>query len=189
MWYYALPLYIMIAIHHIPNIWNFKNILSIINWTLIFSPCLYFTEYTTNIYSIIPHFIVWNILLEFYFYYAHKYMHVNKTLFNYVHGLHHEINADNLFDAQYVHPLETLFVTIPSFWLYPFLVNYLYPGSNNLYTLMLMSVLSTINSFRAHYVKNHWHNAHHQYPNTNFGTIGFIDWYYGTSHKSLETIH
>ncbi|TPX51493.1 hypothetical protein SeLEV6574_g00264 [Synchytrium endobioticum] len=48
------------------------------------------------------------ILLDTYQYWMHRWMHLNRTLYKYLHSVHHQLTAPYAFGALYNHPLEGL---------------------------------------------------------------------------------
>lgn len=154
-----------------------KYILNCINFTLIILP-LYLLLYKINVYYkwnyvIIITIICWSIIIDFVSYYLHKLLHVNKFLYNQIHYLHHYNNQYNIFDSQYVHILETFFVTMPSFWLFPCIV-FLINRSFNGYSFILMLLITIYYNIKSHAFKGP-HMYHHEFQLKNFGVLYIFD--------------
>lgn len=159
---------------------------NIINWILLTIPSTYFyyyDYYQSQYISIIItnaflHIVTWNIFLEIYFYFVHRYFHENKFLYTYIHKIHHTGIPNSILDVQYAHPLETILVTIPSFWGWPIFLD-LIGFKMNLYALIIMYIVSTYNNINNH-IEDNFHMSHHKKWNCNYGTTSILDRFMNT---------
>lgn len=160
--------------------------LNILNWLLLTIPGFYFFNtdfFTTDIDNILfigiyalhtsIQLILWNIFLEIYFYFSHRFFHENTFLYKNIHKVHHTGMPNSMLDVQYVHPIETLLITIPSFWLWPIIIDLL-GFKINLLALILMNIISTYNNIQNHIIDN-FHMTHHKKWQCNYGTTSILD--------------
>lgn len=56
-------------------------------------------------------FIVATFILDTYQYWLHRFMHVNRFLFNHLHSWHHRLYCPYAIGALYNHPLEVSIAT------------------------------------------------------------------------------
>lgn len=171
---------------------RYKFLINLLNWMIIFTPNLYFLNYefklnynsNLQIFIIsVLQFIVWNIVLEIYFYSFHKIVHEKPILYKLIHKLHHSGTPNCVLDAQWANPLETLLIVLPSYWLWPFLMELIIPGSITHHVLIFMSLLSSLDTIKNHIGLDNFHMKHHLNVKYNFGTIGFIDYIFNTNFK------
>lgn len=168
---------------------KYKIYLNIFNWTfIILSNFLFFKNdyvdynYFQLFYLLLFHLFFWNIFIEIYFYITHRIFHEISFLYKYIHKLHHNGISDCILDAQWVHPIETLLITIPTYLLWPFicnLFNILIPYQ----ILLIMATITTFDNINNH-ITNCFHMDHHYYFNYNYGTLYILDKLFNT-YKSV----
>lgn len=167
-----------------------KFVINLLNWIIIFLPNFYFVNYNfkinennsflTVIFVSILHFIIWNIVLEIYFYWSHRIIHEIPFLYRKIHKQHHNSVPICVLDAQWANPIETLIIVVPSYWLWPFISEILFGNCLTNQVLIIMSLLSSFDSIKNHISQNNFHIRHHINPKYNFGTIGIFDWIFKT---------
>lgn len=114
------------------------------------------------------------------FYWVHRLMHMNKTLFRHVHYLHHEWVYPMAIRTIYTHPVEHLLGNVGSIVIGP----YLWPGSRGLIYLWVIG--ATASSVFAHcgtilpFFSSVTHDLHHRYLTCNYGVLSISDRLYGT---------
>lgn len=64
--------------------------------------------HTEEIVSVIQH----SLVSEFAFYWCHRFLHMNKTAYMYIHRHHHDENYPTPVDAYLLHPVETVLITL-----------------------------------------------------------------------------
>lgn len=119
--------------------------------------------------------IIAYIISQLYFYFAHRLFHT-KYLFKYIHYVHHQsINVHPLI-ANYCHPIELLFVNIPSVSLGVILTEMSWKLS------CIWYIFFTIHSMLDHYkwIHSEHHNRHHEKIQYNYSTWPIIDKIFGT---------
>lgn len=162
---------------------KYKIWLNIFNWLLIYIPNIYFINKQSDkltIKSIIFHIIMWNIMIEIYFYFTHRLSHINKFIYRNIHKVHHKDISNCVLDAQWVHPLETIFITIPTFWLWPYI--WLFFGIISYELLIFFQIITFYFNITSH-IYDGPHITHHKYVNTNFGELMILDKLMGTYKK------
>lgn len=132
------------------------------------------------------------LFIDAHFYFYHKLLHLNKTLYNYIHKVHHESMNIDPFSGLSFHPIESciyfssLFITIPldiPYWMFQFAkygvvlapLNGHSGHGNRLKTKIPFEAV--LNSFD-HYI-------HHALFNYNYGSGLFPIWdnIFGTAFK------
>ena len=114
---------------------------------------------------------------ELWFYVLHRINHT-RTLYQYIHKIHHKDPNPIGILAFYSHPLECLFVNVFS----SYIIHYFYTIS--LFQYMFFITFVNINTiFYSHSSKsfeNSTHHIHHKLLNYNFGFSLFADKLFGT---------
>jgi sterol desaturase/sphingolipid hydroxylase (fatty acid hydroxylase superfamily) len=125
---------------------------------------------------------------EIYTYFVHRFIHNNRTLYRFVHKMHHQTRAESFILAFYMSPLEIAIILYPSssigLWLcYFYGINHYalelwYIGALYFFLWTHRGISSTTDDLRSTMAKlmpdteHHW--THHQRPNYNFGAH-FLD--------------
>ncbi|CAE8620914.1 unnamed protein product [Polarella glacialis] len=123
--------------------------------------------------------VVWLAIEEVWFFYSHRWMHMNKQLYAAVHKMHHKWTAPISFTAIYCHPFEHLVSNLT-----PLVLGPLVCGSH-LAAISIFSFLGVLHTMAVH--SGYWfcddngmHDEHHAKFNVNFGVLGVMDSLYGT---------
>lgn len=156
---------------------------------------LYIDWYTFPIWYLPLSLFAALFIHDTYYYFLHRWMHLSRTAFLYVHKVHHDSIITNAMTSFSFHPLESIFqaAIIPVIiFLLPMHLGVL------LILLFLMTISGTINHAGAElYSKNgktHWfwkwiigaahHDLHHKKFNHNYGLyFTFWDRWMGTEYE------
>lgn len=140
-------------------------------------------QYNDNIsdlaifWSVAWHYIAYVVLADQWFYWTHRYMHVNKSLFSYVHSIHHEWTHPMAISTMYAHPLEHIVVNLGAILVGPFLL------PMPMHFVRIWGLVAMINSMMAHSgIKglSASHDIHHRKLKYNFGVLDLSDRMYDT---------
>jgi len=169
---------------------------------LVFFPvCLAFawisvnTTYGLSITTELPssralnlHLIGYALVDEVLFYGMHRLAH-HRSLYRHVHKVHHEWTAPIALASDYCHPVEHLLVNVlpniaygllfgsdPFSYLIWWIISYLASQTNHSGYRFPTADLSQE-------AQPNFHDLHHEKFNTNYGSMGFLDWLLGTLSK------
>lgn len=123
------------------------------------------------------------VFRDFHFYFAHRLIHV-RSLYVYVHSLHHRNSDPEPFSGMSMHPVEHIYyLSCAALSLYarasPFLVVW------NLIHAVLAPAAGH-SGYEDHWQSDQFHHIHHQYFECNYGNIGFpFDKWFGTIRHSI----
>ena len=110
------------------------------------------------------------------FYWAHRYSHINKDLYEY-HKIHHEFNEPIGIRAAYSHPIDFIFGNFIPFAIVPILLK------TNTLILLYLIIRGNYKTIKIDHntpnTKNNHHILHHKYYNCNYGDK-WIDEYMNT---------
>eukprot|EP00929_Paragymnodinium_shiwhaense_P105545 TRINITY_DN705_c0_g1_i1.p1 TRINITY_DN705_c0_g1~~TRINITY_DN705_c0_g1_i1.p1 ORF type:complete len:393 (+),score=77.04 TRINITY_DN705_c0_g1_i1:59-1237(+) len=115
---------------------------------------------------------------EIYFYYVHSLMHRNKTLYGWIHKVHHEYKQPVALASLYAHPLEVTIVILGQFTIGPILFG------GHMFTILVWTC-SVVMVSQTHHCGFHWpwiptpkgtgqpefHDLHHEKFNMNYGSF------------------
>ena len=73
------------------------------------------SKFHVTVITPILQFLLALVVVDTYFYFAHRLCHMNRTLYRIVHAQHHRIYVSYAWGAIYAHWLETLFIDILSY--------------------------------------------------------------------------
>jgi len=123
--------------------------------------------------------VVCTVVRDVMFYYVHRMFHTPRW-YKAVHKFHHEFTAPVALAAQHAHPVEQFLANTVPVALPPLLL-----GSHILTTWAFIATVlidtTTVHSgYDFFYGAARKHDAHHEKFNLNYGTIGVMDWLYGT---------
>ncbi|ARF09979.1 fatty acid hydroxylase superfamily [Indivirus ILV1] len=154
---------------------NFIFLRQLILWTVSFLN--FNSEYTNNTFFVLFQVGFFYLIQEFYMYFAHRFMHWNKFLYNWVHRRHHLLNAECFTTATYMSPIEIIVHIYPNIILGPVIFNF-YFGYIFKEAFFIWSCLANFYFVWSHSgvndsqympsIKHHW--LHHKYYNVNYGS-------------------
>jgi len=138
--------------------------------------------------TLIIDIIGFSVVDEFLFYFAHRAAH-HKSVYKYVHKIHHEYTAPVALATDYCHPLEHIFVNVLP------MMAYIVVGTDS-FSYLVWWVLAYLASQTNHsgyrFPPANWtreaqpdfHDKHHERFDCNYGSLfGALDWAFGTLHK------
>merc|ERR1719162_1456137 len=132
--------------------------------------------------------VAWLIIEEIMFFYLHRWMHENKTMYAKVHKLHHTWTAPISYVAIYCHPLEHILCNILPFIMGPLLCR------SHIIASAIYLFAGTVHTLAVH--SGYWfcddngmHDEHHKAFNVNYGVTGAMDALYGTLRLPAGAAH
>jgi len=129
--------------------------------------------------ELVWHCIVWVAVEEIMFFYLHRWMHVNKSMYKAIHKIHHTWTAPVSFSAIYCHPFEHIVVNV-----IPLVVGPIICGSHVLAigVYLFAGLVHTTGAHSGYWIcdDNGMHDEHHRKFDVNYGAIGIMDSLYGT---------
>ena len=141
-----------------------------------------------GIHEVITHLLFFLIFSEIWMYYAHWAMH-QKFLYKHVHYVHHEWTAPIAWQSVYCHPIEHIFANILSVALGPLILG------SHVSLLYFWGAFATTVSLTTHsgyhlpfLRSSEYHDYHHLKFNQNFGVVGFLDMFHGTSKRFTSSV-
>nr|QBK90363.1 MAG: fatty acid hydroxylase family protein [Pithovirus LCPAC103] len=127
-----------------------------------------------------PYQIFWSLLLlEFWFYYAHRLVH-HRWFYSVIHKKHHRFKEPYAMTGVYCSLTEMILVNTMAVAIGPMMT-----GMSDYLLLIWVSVIAA-NVTVSHsglvipYISSGTHDVHHQKLNKNFGILGILDWIHGT---------
>ena len=143
------------------------------------------TETLPNTRTLIIHILGYATVDEVLFYFAHRLAH-HRSLYKHVHKIHHEWTAPIALASDYCHPAEHLLVNV-----LPNIAYGLLFGSDpfSYFTWWVVSYLGSQTNHGGYRFPSaditkesqpNFHDLHHQKFNVNFGSMGVLDWIFGT---------
>jgi len=139
------------------------------------------TSELPNIFIFARDFIIFMLMDEVIFYYSHRLLHWGP-LYKKIHKKHHEWTAPIGLVAHYAHPLEHIFSNSSPLLLMGFLLRSHLITRWIWYTLFLVSTVSHHSGYHLPLMPSpEFHDYHHMTFNHNFGSMGVLDNFHGTS--------
>lgn len=145
--FYSLPImYLLIPV------WKWRNIS---------------TTYDSIVFYDIIKLLFNGLFGETIFYWLHYWSHF--IFYSKVHKVHHEWTNPSALCAAYAHPIEYVFISLPSFLLPPIITGSNWIITNIWFVIATISVVLDHSGYKnIHYSEFHW--KHHKYFNVNYGT-------------------
>ena len=136
----------------------------------------------------VQHFVIWCFAVPIYrtlhFYFAHRLTHV-RSLYTYVHSLHHRNTDIEPFAGLCMHPIEHLFYfscIAPALWFKTSPFGFLWNGVH-----LLISPAASHSGWEDHFQSDQYHYLHHRYFECNYGTAGTpLDYIFGTFRERID---
>ncbi|KAI8618627.1 hypothetical protein BC830DRAFT_1108042 [Chytriomyces sp. MP71] len=130
---------------------------------------------------------VCGVVTEFGFYTAHYGFH-HKSIYKYIHKIHHEFTAPMALVSTYAHPLEHVLANVLPIAIGPFLMR------SHILVAFCFTIMGIVNTACVHsgYLVPFFepclaHDYHHMKFNYCFGTsLGICDWMFGTTPSEAE---
>ena len=120
------------------------------------------------------------------FYYSHRLAH-HKSLYGWIHKIHHEYKAPIAYAAVYAHPIEHIIVNVAPVVAGPVLMGS-HPCTATAW--VILALIYTTNShcgyFFLPYGSPEGHDWHHEKFDEIYGVIGLLDWFHGTDTRYRE---
>lgn len=123
--------------------------------------------------------LVWFVVEETMFFYLHRWLHVNKYMYQAVHKLHHTWTAPVSYVAMYCHPLEQVMCNILPLVLGPVLCGS-HVAATGIYFFTGMVHTTAVHSGYWFCDDNGMHDEHHAKFTVNYGVTGVLDVLHGT---------
>lgn len=166
----SLPVVIFNSLGFLPIGFGFRNLLPASSWDFSALPSI--STLTVQLAVILA-------VQEVMFFYSHRWLHENKTMYARVHKLHHTWTAPISVVAIYAHPFEHAISN-----LLPPLAGYLLVRAH-FATIAIHSVVGIVHTLAVHSGfffcdDNGMHDEHHRRFNVNFGVFGILDWLHGS---------
>ena len=138
--------------------------------------------------NIVQQFVVWCFLIPIYrevhFYFAHRMTHL-RSLYTYVHSLHHRNTDIEPFAGLCMHPVEHLFYfscVAPALYFKTSPFIFLWNGVH-----LLISPAASHSGYEDHFQSDQYHYLHHRFFECNYGTSGMpFDYIFGTFREKLD---
>lgn len=148
-----------------------------------------FREYfnTTQNPSVIETFIkssLFSLYYEIHFYIVHITLHKNKTLFKYIHYIHHEISAPITYFESHTHPLEIIMLHAIPLLFGIFVLRISLPQAIAIRCISIYIPLISHSGYTSRFTHDPTlHDIHHKYYKYNFGVGTSLDKLFGTYKK------
>lgn len=131
------------------------------------------------------HFIFGILAREVLFYAAHRILH-HPSLYPYVHKKHHLFTAPMALAAQYAHPVEQILANAMPIFLPMAHILPLVDRRCHILTFAAFLVYELLQTTTSHsgyecFWNARMHDLHHEKFGVNYGTIGIVDWAFGTA--------
>ncbi|KAG5683685.1 hypothetical protein PVAND_012951 [Polypedilum vanderplanki] len=125
---------------------------------------------------------------EFVFYYSHRLLH-HKSIYQYIHKVHHKWQAPVALMAAYCHPIEHIVSNLLPFIISNLLFRHTLATTWVIYAVAIISTLGDHSGYHLPFLHSpQFHDYHHLKFFENFGSNGFIDKFHGTNKKFEESI-
>ncbi|KAG5683683.1 hypothetical protein PVAND_012949 [Polypedilum vanderplanki] len=142
-------------------------------------------RYTTSFQQLMIDIIVYQLIYEACFYYAHRLFH-HKYFYAKIHKVHHKFTAPVSLMATYAHPIEHIFanmlpIVIP--------ISLLKLPISTSWIVMTLTTIATLGDHSGYHLpflhSPQFHDWHHAKFSECYGAMGILDKFHGTS-KNFE---
>lgn len=134
-------------------------------------------------------FFVCSVFLEFAFYWTHRWVHENKTLYKMVHKQHHTYSGTIGFAAEYAHPFEQVVSNVGPTIAMPLILG-MHMGCWWLWlTYRLVETYVTHSGYAMPFFlgdETKYHDFHHSANRGSYGGGPFWDWLCGTNEPWVQ---
>merc|ERR1719433_845088 len=124
--------------------------------------------------------VVWILVQEVLFFYVHRWLHENKTLYAAIHKKHHTWTSPVSLTAAYCHPVENLIANIAPMVAGPILCGSHMASIGIFVFLFVVHTVGTHSGYFSSCDDNGMHDEHHRKFTVNYGILGVMDVWYGT---------
>lgn len=129
-----------------------------------------------SVLSLIVQTIEFQLLGEFLYYFIHRSLH-HRLLYKYIHKKHHIYKTSIGIASLYAHPLEIVFGNVFALIAPVFFVNC---DLFSFYVFIVLGFIDSITDHCGYALKQRDHDIHHEKTIYNYGSLGLLDYAFGT---------
>ena len=139
---------------------------------------LNFSNKVPTLLSLVYQLAVVQLAGEVLYYIVHRLLH-HRLIYRHIHKMHHDFKVPIGIVSLYAHPIEIIFGNIfalvgPAFFFHCDLFS--------LYIFMVFGIIDSITDHCGYDIKQQDHDIHHEKTIYNFGSIGLLDYLFGTDY-------